>query len=134
MKVVANNGSPRSNGNTAFALNAVGEALEREGIDFEIIDIGAKYIHGCVACGQCGKNQDGKCSFTKDILNETLPKMREADGIILGSPGILFRHCGNDEKFYRSRVFCRIGKRWLVSTQSGGSGSGSTPQWRDNDF
>ena len=40
MKVIAFNGSPKSNGNTAGSLKIVGEELIKEGIDFEIIDVG----------------------------------------------------------------------------------------------
>lgn len=104
MKVIAINGSPRKNGNTAFALNAVGEVLTSEQIDFEIIDVGARYIHGCIACGQCAKNQNGKCSFTQDILNESLPKMREADGIILGSP-VYYSGIAGTMKSFIDRAF-----------------------------
>ena len=36
MKVIAFNGSPKSNGNTAGSLKIVGEELIKEGIYFEI--------------------------------------------------------------------------------------------------
>ncbi|MDR3260264.1 MAG: flavodoxin family protein [Tannerella sp.] len=86
MKVVAIKGSPRKNGNTAFALEVVGNVFREEGIDFEIIDIGGKRIHGCIACNACFENQNGKCAITTDALNDALLKMKEADGIILASP------------------------------------------------
>ncbi|MDF2879004.1 MAG: reductase, partial [Clostridia bacterium] len=44
-----------------------------------------KVIRGCIACGQCVKNKDEKCSIG-DEVNGWLQKMKEADGIILGSP------------------------------------------------
>jgi multimeric flavodoxin WrbA len=86
MKVIAIKGSPHKNGNTAYALAVTGAALQSEGIDFEIIDIGGKQIRGCLACYKCFDAQNGQCVTTGDMLNEALLKMKEADGIILASP------------------------------------------------
>ena len=49
MKVVAFNGSPREKGNTYLALRMVGEELEKEGIELEIIHVGNKAITSCQA-------------------------------------------------------------------------------------
>jgi len=51
----------------------------------EIIHIGNKNIRGCIACGGCAKNQNEKCVFD-DEVNESIQKMKDADGIIIGSP------------------------------------------------
>ena len=86
MKVVAINGSPNKTGNTYHALRMVGSKLEENGIEFEIIHVGNKVLRGCIACGLCRKNQDEKCSITTDPLNEWIQYLKNADGIILGSP------------------------------------------------
>ncbi|EAX48849.1 NADPH-dependent FMN reductase [Thermosinus carboxydivorans Nor1] len=86
MKVVAFNGSPRANGNTAYALNVVGEELKKEGIEFEVIQVGNKMIRGCIACMGCVKNQNERCAIANDEVNDWIQKMKEADGILLGSP------------------------------------------------
>jgi len=86
MKVVAINGSPRKEGNTYHALMGVGKQLMENGIEFEIIHIGNKAVRGCMACGGCFRNKDEKCVITTDPLNEWVQKMKDADGIILGSP------------------------------------------------
>ena len=83
MKVLLINGSPKANGNTAFALNQMAEIFADQGIETEIIPIGNKAIRGCVACGSCYKT--GKCAID-DIVNEVAPKFEEADGIVVGSP------------------------------------------------
>ncbi|MDR0836007.1 MAG: NAD(P)H-dependent oxidoreductase [Tannerella sp.] len=49
-KVVALNGSPDENGNTAYALSVIGETLQQEDIEFEVIHIGKHDIKGCIAC------------------------------------------------------------------------------------
>jgi len=86
MKVVAFNGSPRKGGNTELLIKAVFEELEKEGIETELIQLGSKKIHGCVACYKCFQNKDQSCVFKNDIFNECFEKMIEADGIIIGSP------------------------------------------------
>ena len=86
MKVVAFNGSPRKKGNTFTLLRCVLDTLEAEGIETELVKIGAKNIHGCIACYKCFDNKDRRCAVDNDILNDCVAKMLDADGILLGSP------------------------------------------------
>ena len=86
MKVVAFNGSPRKEGNTCQSIRVVLSEIEKEGIGTELIQVGGKTLHGCIACYKCVKNKDGECAIKKDDLNSYVKKMVEADGIILGSP------------------------------------------------
>lgn len=85
-KVIAINGSPRSNGNTAILIQHICEELEKEGIVTEEVNLGGRVARGCTACMKCREMQDGHCVFTDDIINICIDKMIEADGIILGSP------------------------------------------------
>ncbi len=86
MKVVAFNGSARKKGNTSILLNLVLDELKGEGIETEIVQLAGKPIQGCIACYKCFQNKDQKCSVDKDLMNEYILKMLDADGIILGSP------------------------------------------------
>ncbi len=86
MKVIAINGSPRKNGNTAMLIDRVLAELNKEGIETERIQLGGKKIHGCTACMKCFEKQNKLCSIDNDILNKIVEKMIEADGIIIGSP------------------------------------------------
>jgi multimeric flavodoxin WrbA len=86
MKVIAFNGSARKDGNTAILIRYVLGELEKEGIETEFFTLAGKAIHGCRACYRCFQNRDKHCSVKDDVLNECIDKMREADGIILGSP------------------------------------------------
>ena len=83
MKVLLINGSPKVKGNTAFALDQMAEVFAAEGIETELIQVGSRQIRGCTGCGACYKN--GKCVFD-DLVNEVGEKLKEADGIIVGSP------------------------------------------------
>ncbi len=86
MKVLAFNGSPNGEGNTFHAIKIVADALESEGIETEIIQVGDKNIMGCTACAQCIKNRNEQCVLPGDEVNRWLQKMKQADGILLGSP------------------------------------------------
>lgn len=82
-KVLLLNGSPRPNGCTATALREIANMLEQEGVETETVQVGAKNIRGCIACGKC--QELGRCVFN-DLVNETAPKLMEADGLVIGSP------------------------------------------------
>lgn len=86
MKVIAFNGSPRKNGNTACLMRYVLAELKREGIKTELVQVGGQSIHGCRACYKCHKLQNQRCAQEDDITNACIEKMIAADGIILGSP------------------------------------------------
>ncbi|MDU2065443.1 MAG: flavodoxin family protein [Sporomusaceae bacterium] len=86
MKVVAFNGSPKKDGNTAQSLALVGEALTAQGIDFELVHVGNQAIRGCMACGVCAQKQNERCVMSGDSVNEWIQLMKQADGILLGSP------------------------------------------------
>jgi multimeric flavodoxin WrbA len=86
MKVVAFNGSSRKDGNTAILLNLVLDELKKEGIETEFIQLAGEILSGCIACYKCAENKDQKCSVVKDRVNEYITRMKEADGILLGSP------------------------------------------------
>jgi multimeric flavodoxin WrbA len=86
MKAIAINGSPRKGGNTEILLRKVLEPLTKTGWDTELIQLGGKPIHGCLACYHCFKAKNSRCGQTKDGFNECLEKMLLADAIILGSP------------------------------------------------
>ena len=83
MKVLLINGSPHPSGTTFTALSELSAELAREGVESEIINVGATPIGGCIACGFCKKN--GRCVFD-DLVNEVGEKFRDADGLIVGSP------------------------------------------------
>ena len=131
MKVIAINGSPNQKGNTWFALKTAGETLISEGIDFEIIHIGHQLIHGCMACKKCRENKDNNCSIRNDNFNQHLTTIREADGLILGSP-VYYSGIAGTMKCFLDRLFYvsssngnwmrhKVGASVVAVRRSGGS-------------
>ena len=84
MKVVLINGSPHRKGNTFIALSEVAGALEKEGVQTEIIQLGIKAVQGCIACNKCAEL--GHCVFQDTLYNQVREALLEADGIVVGSP------------------------------------------------
>lgn len=83
MKVLMINGSPRANGNTTIALAEMEKVFAEEGVECETVRVGNKDVRGCMACNYCATH--GKCVFD-DIVNETAPKLAEADGLVVAAP------------------------------------------------
>ena len=108
MKVVAFNGSPKQEGNTYQGLKIVLDELEKEGIETEIIHVGNKAVRGCMACGQCIKNKNEKCVIDNDPVNQWIQKMKEADGILLGSP-VYYTGINGTMKSFLDRAFYVMG-------------------------
>jgi len=84
MKVLAINGSPRHEGNTAHMLKTVLEVCTKAGHTTELYQAGGQEVIGCTACGYCGTNK-GRCA-QGGFINELYIKMKEADAIVIGSP------------------------------------------------
>ena len=66
MKVLLVNGSARAAGCTFTALQEVAAALEKNGIETEIIQVGAQPIAGCIGCGACVEVCEPGCHIIKD--------------------------------------------------------------------
>ena len=124
MKVLLFNGSPHEHGCTYTALREAADALEKEGVETEIMWIGTKPVQGCIACKSCRKN--GKCAFD-DGVNELAARAGEFDGFIFGSPVYYASASGQicsfmDRLFYSSSAAFR-GKfaAAVVSCRRGGA-------------
>lgn len=85
MKVLLINGSPHKNGCTYTALSEIKNQLKKDDIESEIFWIGTKPVRGCIACLKCRDN-NSKCAFDDDVANTIIDKIREFDGVIIGSP------------------------------------------------
>ncbi|MDR2181778.1 MAG: flavodoxin family protein [Treponema sp.] len=129
MKVIAINGSPHREGNTAAVLAAMSGVLAGEGVETEILQVGEKLVHGCTGCRHCRTSEGNRCVFNDDPVNEYAEKMRNAGGILLASPtyygGIPgAMKCFLDRVFYSSSIYFRYkaGAAITVVRRAGGVG------------
>ncbi len=102
MKVLMLNGSARPTGNTYIALREIGEQLKREGIDYEIVNVGNGPIRDCLGCGGCTA---AGCAFgADDGVNDFIAKAKEADGFVFGTP-VYYAHPSGRILSFLDRVF-----------------------------
>jgi len=107
MKVLAFNGSPRKNWNTATLLNKALEGASLQGAETELIhlyDLNYKGCKSCFACKTKGGKSYGKCPV-KDDLTAIYKKVEEADAIIFGSPIYFGRISGEMASFMERLLF-----------------------------
>ncbi|MCI6888533.1 MAG: flavodoxin family protein [Lachnospiraceae bacterium] len=101
-KVLLLNGSCNEHGCTFTALSEVAGALEKEGVETEIFQLGKAAIRDCIGCGACGKL--GRCTFGDDCVNEFVAKAKEADGFVFGTP-VYYAHPSGRVLSFLDRVF-----------------------------
>ena len=124
MKVLLVNGSPHTNGCTYTALCEVAGALEAQGIETEIFQVGTKPISCCLGCAACIKTC--KCVID-DVVNEFVEKAKEADGFVFGSPVHFASASGAitsfmDRAFYgKGAVFANKPAAAIMSCRRGGA-------------
>lgn len=134
MKVVTINGSSRTSGNTATALDEISAVLNEKGIETERIQIGSDAIHGCVGCGYCAKQQNRRCVFDDDILNKNIDCFLDADGVIIGSP-VYYAGINGALKCFLDRAFYVASANGALMRHKPGAGvvavrrGGETTAW-----
>ena len=84
MKVLFVNGSSHKNGTTMAAINEMEKVFHEEGIETEVVQVGAKPLADCLQCGYCSDN--GKCVIDDDGVNEFVRKAQGSDGFVFASP------------------------------------------------
>ncbi len=88
MKLLAVNGSPRKNRNTASVLEAIAAGAAEAGAATELVHLRDIRFSGCMSCFACkrlGSPTLGRCAW-KDDLQPVLQKAHEADVVVLGAP------------------------------------------------
>ncbi|MBQ9610586.1 MAG: flavodoxin family protein [Lachnospiraceae bacterium] len=82
MKVLGIVGSLRKGGNTEFAVQSALKSAQDLGADVEEICLTDYKIYPCDGCGKC---KTAVCHLD-DGMKKLLPKIAEADALIIGSP------------------------------------------------
>ena len=128
MKVLAINGSAIKNGNTDILIGRIFEKLNAAGIEIEAVQFAGGVIEPCKACFACGGKEN--CIHKKDHFTEVFKKMKQADGILLGSPVYSANISANMQSFLeRAAVVCDMNPELLkhkvgaaiVSARRGGA-------------
>ena len=127
MKVLFINGSPRVNGNCSILIKEMMKVFDEYKVEYEEVRVGNKDIRGCMACNYC-KTHEG-CVF-KDLVNETAPKLAEADGLVVVSPVYFGSPNGSivsflDRLFYSRQcdVRFKVGAAFAVARRAGTTAS-----------
>lgn len=128
MKVLIINGSPRMNGNSTRLIKEITNVFDSLNVSYEEIKVGNKNIRGCIACNTCRTKGEG-CVF-KDIVNDTQPKFKEADGIIFVTPVYYASPNGTlisflDRLFYSADfdVRMKVGAAFAIARRAGTTAS-----------
>jgi multimeric flavodoxin WrbA len=107
MEVLAINGSPRKQWNTATLLNNALEGASSQGAETELINLYDLNFKGCTSCFGC-KLKDGesygRCAY-RDELSPVLDRIEKVDALILGSPIYLGTVTGEMSSFLERFVF-----------------------------
>ena len=85
--LIAINGSPRKNWNTAELLKHAMKGAEEAGAETELINLYSLNFKGCTSCFACKlkSRPHGSCAM-KDDLSPVLEKVKAADAVVFGSP------------------------------------------------
>ncbi len=110
MKIIGISGSPVENGNNEQAIDFALARAKDKGFEVETIALSKAKIGYCTACDYC-KNEKGECSIDDD-MNQIMPKLAEADAIIISAPVYFGSVCAQVKAvFDRSRPLRRAGFR-----------------------
>ncbi|MCR5151321.1 MAG: flavodoxin family protein [Clostridiales bacterium] len=105
-KIVAVNAGPRKGWNTDTLINEAIKGAESAGaevIKFDLFRL-EKYT-GCISCFGCKKEEfKGHC-ICRDGLTPVLDAIREADGLIIGSPNYLSEMTASFRALYERLIF-----------------------------
>ena len=105
-KIVAINCSPRTAWNTATLVREAAKGAEDQGAEVSFIDLyKLEKFTGCISCFGCKLSDNlGKC-ICKDALAPVLEAIRNADGLIIGSPNYLGDVTAGFRALYERLIF-----------------------------
>ncbi|MBR3402275.1 MAG: flavodoxin family protein [Parasporobacterium sp.] len=105
-KIVVVNAGPRKGWNTDTLLTEAAKGAESAGAEVVRFDLfRLERYTGCISCFGCKKEKfKGRC-ICKDALTPVLDAIREADGLIIGSPNYLSELTASFRALYERLIF-----------------------------
>ena len=108
-RIVAINGSPRTHWNTATLVGEAARGAQEAGAEVERFDLyRLPKFTGCVSCFGCKRDHHRGVCIGQDGLTPVLDAIREADGLILGSPNYLGNITAATRSLYERLIFQHI--------------------------
>jgi multimeric flavodoxin WrbA len=108
-------------------LSEVGKALNESGVSTTFFHIGTDPVRGCIACRGCKKT--GYCAFDDDGANACIDSIKQADGVVIGTP-VYYASANGALCALLDRVFFSAGGSFrgkpaaaIASCRRGGAGS-----------
>ena len=108
-KIIAINASPRQNWNTDLMVREAAKGAREAGAEVEVIQLyKLKNTHPCMSCFGCKLEKNlGKCVYPDDFA-PVLQSIREADGLILGTPIYLGDITAGLRALYERLIFQKV--------------------------
>ena len=105
-RIVVVNAGPRKGWNTDTLLTEAAKGAESQGAEIQKFDLFRleKYT-GCISCFGCKKERFMGHCICKDGLTQVLDAIREADGLIIGSPNYLSEMTASFRALYERLIF-----------------------------
>lgn len=105
-RIIAVNASPRKGWNTDTLVTEAARGAESTGAVIEKFDLYRleKYT-GCISCFGCKREKNKGHCICRDGLTPVLDAIREADGMIIGSPNYLGEMSASFRALYERLVF-----------------------------
>ena len=105
-KIVAVNAGPRKGWNTDTLINEAIKGATSAGANVEKFDLFRleKYT-GCISCFGCKREKNKGHCICRDGLTPVLDAIREADGLIIGSPKYLSELTASFRALYERLIF-----------------------------
>lgn len=105
-KIVVVNAGPRRGWNTDTLITEAAKGAEAAGAEIVRFDLFRmeKYT-GCISCFGCKKEKNKGHCIVKDGLAPVLDAVREADGLIIGSPNYLSELTASFRALYERLIF-----------------------------
>ncbi len=105
-KIVVVNAGPRSGWNTDTLITEASRGAESAGAEVERFDLFRleKYT-GCISCFGCKREKNKAHCVCRDGLTPVLDAIREADGLIIGSPNYLSQLTSSFRALYERLIF-----------------------------